>query len=109
MVTMMNDNFQNHQHGIDVFVMKNRCDEFATHLENNSDKSETINEVEIYCSDIASLGFSPEAVVYAEGYQMLHQTHMKLRDISPQTGTMDKDHYYVILNEFPQNLILIIP
>jgi alpha-galactosidase len=60
---------------------------------NNADNPVMPNVVEVYSVNVKSLGFTGNAKVYAEGYQMLHQTHLAFKDISPDIGTMDKDHY----------------
>ena len=62
-------------------------------IRNSTDITAGYHEVEVYSCDVKVHGFTGEATVYAEGYQMLHQTHMKYKDIKPDTGTMDKDHY----------------
>lgn len=62
-------------------------------LRNDTDRAESFTEIEVCAISIESYGFTKESTVYAEGYQMLHQTHMKYKEISPDIGTMDKDHY----------------
>lgn len=62
-------------------------------LRNTSAETAAIEEVEVYSAAVKQLDFIDETRVYAEGYQMLCQTHMKYKDISPDIGTMDKNHY----------------
>lgn len=50
-------------------------------------------EAEVYTAEISALGFSENAMVYADNYQMFDQTYSKLRDISEHTPSTDKDHY----------------
>ncbi len=76
----------------DIITKQNKKETQLT-IKNNTDNSVVFNEVEVYSCDVKAYGFTDEATVYAEGYQMLHQTHMKYKDISPDIGTMDKDHY----------------
>lgn len=50
-------------------------------------------KIEIFKVDLSSMQLSDEAVIYADGYQMLQQIKIKLRDLSPDTYSWDKDHY----------------
>lgn len=57
------------------------------------DESGPIKDIEVFSCSVKDYGFTDDARVYAEGYQMLHHSPTKLADLLPDTGTMDKDHY----------------
>jgi len=62
-------------------------------LKNRTDKAGVFDEVEVYSLPIKETGFTGDAAVFAEGYQMLQQTTVPLRELTPDTASMDKDHY----------------
>ncbi len=67
--------------------------EFFSKIVNLSENSIAVKEAVVLEKNISELGFSENAMVYCEGYQMLSSTYEKLGDISENLRGMDKNHY----------------
>lgn len=68
-------------------------------LENKSDTSVFMQDIKVYGFAIDEIGFSENAFVYVDGFQMLNQTYLKVSEFSDNTPSGDKDHYKLPYNE----------
>lgn len=76
-------------------------DEMRMTVVNNSDNDCFIKEVKFFSMNIGETGFSDEAMVFSEGYQMLNYRYSPLKEMSKENDKydFDKKHYRLKQNE----------